>query len=191
MRTGLPQGCGRPFFLRGAAFERPFRRRLARGKGTDAGSGRWHDTLQNRRETLRHILPRAVALILCGAAPVAAQQVPTGPVDVGSISELASMAQDVGAMAADKLLVRDMLGQPLLGEGGETVGTVEDFVVVPGGRIVAALVETQDGSRIAVPFTAVKLGQAASSGMMQVPLPASELTGAEALRSLASQLTGG
>ncbi len=138
---------------------------------------------------MRHHLLPALALGLIVAAPAGAQQVPEA-FDVGSVSDLATMAGEVRGLAEDRLLVRDMLGEPLLGGDGETVGTVEDFVVIPGGRLVAAMVETGDGTRIAVPFAAVKLGQAAAAGMMQVPLDASDIRGSAELRSLAETLSG-
>lgn len=66
---------------------------------------------------------------------------------------------------------------------------MENFVVVPGGRLIAALVETEDGTRIAVPFTAVKLADAAEDAHMQVSLGASELQDMDELKSLAESLT--
>lgn len=122
-------------------------------------------------------------------APLAAQDVSLDlPEEITSTSGLSSAAETLAGQAEERLLIRDLLGKELMGADGETLGTVENFVVVPGGRLVAAVVETSDGARLAVPFAAVKLAAAAEGSPMQLSLPAAEVRGIEALRSLADSL---
>lgn len=71
---------------------------------------------------------------------------------------------------------------------GDTVGTIEDFAVVPGGRIIAALVSAGDGTVIAVPYAAIKVANAAGTASLDVPVHASELQGMSELKSLANSL---
>lgn len=120
------------------------------------------------------------------AAPASAQDLPSSLDDLTDASSIASAAQTLVEQAEDRILVRDMLGKEIKGSDGETIGTVENLAVVPGGRIVAAIVDTGQDSRIALPFAAVKLAGSASA--LEVPVPASELTGMSALRSLADSL---
>jgi hypothetical protein len=127
-----------------------------------------------------------VAAALLAGAPAAAQdgsgQTITDP------AALASAAKNLAGQAADRFLVRDLLGQKLTGVDGNTVGTVRNLVVVPGGRIVAVLVETGDGTRLAVPFTAVKLAGSGSAAPLSATVSASELKGMQELKSLAQSL---
>ena len=134
-----------------------------------------------RAETLAACLAAAIA------APAAAQD-NLLPDNLTSASAIASAAQSLAQAGQDKLLVRDLLGQPLTGSDGATVGTIENFAVIPGGRIIAVIVSTGDGTRIAVPYTAVKVASAAKAGL-QASVPASELTGMPELQSLANALT--
>ena len=108
------------------------------------------------------------------------------PSDPDALREVASR---LGEEAKDRALIADLLGKPLKGSDGDTIGKVRDFVVIPGGRLIAAIVQTPDGPRIAVPFTAVKLVGAAQSRGLEVPLTASEVSGMEELESLAGSLT--
>lgn len=134
----------------------------------------------------RNVIAIATAALTAGAA--GAQDLPL-PGEVTSLDDLSAAAETLAGMAADKLLVRDLLGQPLVGAEGAEIGTVENFVVLPGGNLVAALVETSDGGRIAVPFSAVKLGAAVQGAPMELPFAASEVAGLEALSSLADTLS--
>lgn len=95
--------------------------------------------------------------------------------------------ESLRGQARDQLLIRDLLDRELVGADGGTVGTVENFVVVPGGRLVAALVETGDGTRLAVPFQLVKL--AAGAEKVQATVSAGELTSTSRLKDLAGELT--
>lgn len=127
----------------------------------------------------------AMALALL-PVPSAAQDLPS-PGDLTSASGIASAARNLAGEAEDRLLVRDLLGKELKGADGNTLGTVEDLAVIPGGRVVAAIVSTGNGKRIAVPFAAVKLAGTGSS--LEVPVAASDLAGRAELRSLAESLS--
>jgi sporulation protein YlmC with PRC-barrel domain len=129
------------------------------------------------------VFPAAVIALV--AAPAVAQDLPS-PGDLTGSSAIASAAQSLLDQTEERLLVRDLLGKELKGADGEVVGTVENLAVAPGGRVIAAIVSTED-MRIAVPFGAVKLA-AAGSGL-EATVPASELTSMSELQSLAESLT--
>ncbi len=117
----------------------------------------------------------------------------TMPNAVTDVSELPDAARALAGMAEDKLLVADLLGMELTGRDGAVIGTVTDFVVIPGGRLIAAVLsggegDDGDGSgRIVVPFAAIKLNQGADR-VMGLTLTAEEVRGPEDLRSLSSTL---
>lgn len=138
---------------------------------------------------MRHL--KVLALVpLAWAGFAAAQDLPVDlPDSLTDAAGIASAAQTLGEAAMDRLLIKDLIGTELTGSDGNSVGTIEDFVVIPGGRIVAALIETGDGTRLAVPFAAVKVVNAASQVGLEVPVGASELQGMGELRALASSLT--
>ena len=121
------------------------------------------------------------------AAPACAQNTGMLPESLTSASSIASAAKTLQQAAQDKLLVRDLLGTQITGANGDTLGTVENFAVIPGGRIVAAIVSTGSGTMIAVPFTALKVAN--TGQQLQTTVPASELTGMSELQSLADSLT--
>ena len=79
--------------------------------------------------------PLALAALLALAAPLPA----LAQLDdiSGAAEEAASQLSDA---AADKLLLADMIGLEITGPNGDTVGTVEDLVAVPGGKLVAAVI---------------------------------------------------
>ena len=132
---------------------------------------------------LKHLI---VALI--AATPVAAQM-PSLPQDITSTSALQSAARAIAEAGGDKLLIRDLLDKPIVGKGGSEIGIVKNFAVVPATGMVAAIVETPDGGRLAIPLKAVKVGSAAGSAPLEVPFAASEVTGMSALSSLAETLS--
>ena len=137
----------------------------------------------HRRLTTICILPLAWSSI------AAAQNLPVDiPDSLTSTSSIASAAQSLREAGMDKLLIQDLIGKTLSGTDGNTVGTIEDFAVVPGGRIIAALVSTGDGTVIAVPYAAIKLANAAGTASLHVPVRASELQGMSELKSLANSL---
>jgi PRC-barrel domain len=120
------------------------------------------------------------------APPALGQSLPDVPDSLTDSSAIASAAQTIAEAAKDKVLVGDLIGQSLTGVEGDTIGTVENLVAVPGGRLVAALVRTSDGTRIAVPYAALKVSAAAQG--LSATVPASELTGMGELQSLAQSL---
>ncbi|WP_188914358.1 PRC-barrel domain-containing protein [Salinarimonas ramus] len=145
--------------------------------------------------TTSRLAPFALALVLpFAAAPALAQDAPaTGAPafseDVtGSISDAASALADAGENA---LLVRDLLGMELKDPSGETAGTVRNFVVIPGGRLVAAMVETPDGRRVPVPFAAIKLAGNAQAAEATLDQPLSELSADDAFGELEDALPTG
>jgi hypothetical protein len=113
-----------------------------------------------------HNLTRVAAAALIGflllVQPAASQEAKDGSSSQPtSVSAIASAATSLAGAAKDRLLIKDLLGKDLTGADGQAVGTVQDFALAPGGRLVAALVRLQNGSRIAVPFSAIKLAKAA------------------------------
>jgi PRC-barrel domain len=128
-----------------------------------------------------------IAAVLA-AVPAAAQESGSDAQRVSDPAALASAAKDLAGMASDRLLIKDLLGQELAGPDGNSVGTIEDLVVVPGGRVVAALVETSDGTRLAIPFAAVKLASAADGPPVSTTLKADEIKGMSELKTLAQTL---
>ncbi len=135
---------------------------------------------------------RPFLLIMVGAhfaGPVAAQS--SGP--PGDLASAAQNAiQALPSAAKDKLLVKDLLGAKVVGPGGNPVGTVEDLVVVPGGRVVAAIISTKakGAGRIPVPFSAVKLSRTAGTLGLTLPVEVSKLRAMKEIQSLADQLPG-
>lgn len=121
-----------------------------------------------------------VALSL-GPAPALAQSSGSQLLSQMAPGDVASAAADatkaLGSAAQDKLLVRDLLGAPVSGPGGATVGTIADLVVIPGGRVVAAIIAAK------VSHTAGKLG-------LTLPVSLSDLRGMKEVQSLAKAIPG-
>lgn len=134
---------------------------------------------------LRFVLP---ALVL--PALTVAQDLPDLPDTLETPEELGVAAETLAGTAADRVLVAGLIGSELAGPSGKALGTVENLVMLPGGRIVAALVEMPDGTRIAVPFQAVKIAGAAETARASVPFDAEELRDLPALADLATALDG-
>ena len=138
---------------------------------------------------LRYFLKPVCLLTFTWSSTAVAQDLPVDiPDGLTSASSIASAAQSLHKAAMDKLLVKDLIGKTLTGTDGNTVGTIENFAVVPGGRIIAALVSTGDGTLIAVPYAAIKIANAAGTASLNVPVRASKLQGMSELRSLASMI---
>lgn len=133
--------------------------------------------------------PFIAACLALAAGPTAAQDGGVLPDNLTNASAIASAANSLAGAAQDKLLIRDLLGKQITGSDGNRLGTVENFAVIPGGRIVAAIVSTGGGTTIAVPYTALKVTRAAQQAQLQTTVPASELTGMSELKSLANNLT--
>ena len=96
----------------------------------------------------------------------------------------ASAADAVVDMAESKLLIRDLLDTEIMGADGDSLGTVSDFVVLPGGNLVAVTVDLSDGGRIALPFELVKIQE----GAITATETAADLTGSQRLQDLAQTL---
>lgn len=111
-------------------------------------------------------------------------------------SDVASAAKNVldslPSAAQDKLLVRDLLGAKVTGPDGSELGTVENFAVIPGGRIIAAIVSAKGSGkgRVPVPFSVIKVSQSAGKLDLTVPVSLSELQGIKEVKSLAKKLPG-
>ncbi len=132
-------------------------------------------------------LAAPLALLLAG--PAAAQDDPFVKMgDLTSAVGIAEAAKKIRDTATAGMLVADLLGKELTGHDGETLGTVENFVVVPGGRLIAAVVETGDGARIAVPFAAIKL---AGLRGQRLPVTVEELRGMTELVDLGAAIDAG
>jgi sporulation protein YlmC with PRC-barrel domain len=139
-------------------------------------------------------LTRTAAAALIGApllaGSAASQDAGSGsapPLDTAS--KLISAAKSLSEVAKDALLIKDLLGLEVAGADGKSLGTVENFAVAPGGRLIAALLELKDGGRmIALPAGAIKLASAAQGGSLDLLVPASDVTSAAELESLAGAL---
>jgi len=112
------------------------------------------------------------------------------PADVASAATEAAKA--LGSAAQDKLLVRDLLGAPVSGPGGGTVGTIADLVVIPGGRVVAAIIAARDKEigRIPVPFSVAKISHTTGKLGLTLPISLSDLRGLKEIESLAEAIPG-
>lgn len=124
---------------------------------------------------------RAVFIVLalaCADEPAAAQ---SGSSSQGSGfgGAVQSAIGSLTGAAKDKVLIKDLLGMKVSGPGGGTIGTVSDFAVLPGGRMIAALLTTADPKigQIAVPFTAIKIASSAKTVSLSLPMTLPELTG--------------
>lgn len=136
---------------------------------------------------MRTVLQFCLALLAAVCALPAAAQ---GTGDIASAAK--SAADELASGAKDKLLVKDMLGADVTGPGGEKIGTVENLVVVPGGRVVAAIVATdaEDTGRIPVPFSVVKMAQAGGKLGLELPVGLSKLQGMKEVQALAGAVPG-
>ncbi|UEM18583.1 hypothetical protein JL100_015810 [Skermanella mucosa] len=142
---------------------------------------------------MRAILLPALILVAASMQTTPAMAQTTGAQTMTDVTSAAkSAAKTLGSAAQDKLLVRDMLGAGVSGPGGKTVGTVEDLVAIPGGRIVAAIIATDaaDMGRIPVPFTMVKVSRTAGKLGLDLPVGLSELKNMKEIQALAAATPG-
>lgn len=100
---------------------------------------------------------------LFAAAPASAQ-----------LDDLTGAAEEAVSMlkgaAADALLVGDLIGADVLGPSGEVVGTVDNLVAIPGGTLVAVIVDPSgDGQRFPIPYKAAKLSSTAQKTQVVLP----------------------
>ena len=132
-----------------------------------------------------------LAFALCLTSPALAQEgVAELPDEIAGSEAMASAAQAIVDAGAESVLLAGLIGSTVAGPGGEALGTVENLAAVPGGRLVAALMTLEDGTRIAVPYQALKVTGAAETLEATLPLGADELRGMDELTDLASQLDG-
>ena len=131
------------------------------------------------------------ALVLALALPCAAPAQDLDlPEEVAGSEALARAATTIAEAGVDKVLVADLIGLEVRGPGGEPLGTVEDLAAIPGGRLVAALMSLEDGTRIAVPYAALKVAGARGTLEATLPMSAEELGGMRELKELAASLGG-
>lgn len=135
-------------------------------------------------------LATAVALVALASGPGALAQGSGG----SPLGDLASAAGDavkaLQSAAKDSLLVKDILGAEVTDPRGGTVGHIENLVVIPGGRVVAAIVAIKDKGmgRIPVPFAAVKLQRKAGKLGVALPATLSEMKGMKEVQALTQAL---
>lgn len=102
--------------------------------------------------------------------------------------DLASAASDalsaVTDAAEDTLLVGDIIGQDIAGPGGETLGTVENLVAIPGGRLVGIVVAPEDGDRLVLPYQMLKIDTAAETTGLSLPVTLADARAMEAVGKL-------
>lgn len=133
----------------------------------------------------RPSIPRAPVLaalalaVACSPALAQSDSAPTPTPRPDGMEEAANALRDA---AENAILVRDLLGKEVADPSGESVGTIANLAVIPGGRIVAAILETPYGTRVPVPFAAVKVAAKASSVSLTKPL--SELQAGDAYGAL-------
>lgn len=116
--------------------------------------------------------------------------------DPAAIGDAASEAAELlGEKAKHKLLASEMIGRDVTGPGGDTIGTVEDLVVVPGGKVVAILVKPpggQSGKPVALPYQALKVsaaGKAAGKAGLSLPVGLDEARGIKGMQALTEAVT--
>ena len=130
---------------------------------------------------------RALLLAMTLPAAALAQDLEL-PEEILGSEALAEAATTVAEMGADTILIADVLGLEVKGPDGEVLGTVEDLATIPGGRLVAALMTLEDGTRIAVPYAALKVTSARDALEATLPVAAEELRGMTELHDLAAGL---
>ncbi|HUF56308.1 MAG TPA: hypothetical protein VMM55_07075 [Thermohalobaculum sp.] len=141
---------------------------------------------------MRPALMLAAALAL--PLPAAGMEPLQGLADPDAVADLAANAAGVVTeKAKDTLLVREMLGREITGPGGETVGTLGNLVVVPGGRIAAIVVLPGSGDPLVLPYQALKLSAAASAGEavgLSLPMDLEEARGLGPVQDLTAAVLG-
>lgn len=129
------------------------------------------------------LFPATAALLALLGAPALAQDLP----DLSSASSDAVSA--LSDAAENKLLIADLIGADVSDPSGSTVGTVDDLVAIPGGRIVAALIKPSDGGDlVSVPFKAVKVSQTADKASAALPDTLGAMRDSSAVQELSDAL---
>jgi hypothetical protein len=131
------------------------------------------------------------AALFTGQAPLAQSASDLTPPD-GVASAASDAVSALGSAAKDKLLVRDLLGASVTGPDGSDAGTIEDLVVIPGGRVVAAIVKAKsaDGERVPIPFAVAKMSRSAGKLGISLPVGLSQIRDMSQTRALAKQVPG-
>ena len=151
-----------------------------------------------------------LVLLLALASPAAAQSDGSGsgdegsdgspnPLDTATEAAGALASGDLGAAASaaaeairgaaeDRLLIADVIGAEVTGPDGASLGTVENLVAVPGGKLVAAVLAVEGGERLPVPYELVKVSSAADTLGISLPVGLEELRADEAVAALAGAL---
>ena len=147
----------------------------------------------------RMLAPLSVALIAASmmiAGTGAAQgtmEALTDPAKIGGAAQKA--ADQLKGNAKSKLLASQVIGRQITGPGGKTAGTVEDLVVVPGGQVVAILVNPSGGGQpVALPYGALKVSAASSAADemgLSLPVGLDEVRGMQGMQALTEAVTGG
>ena len=132
---------------------------------------------------------RVLALALMLPVAAAAQGLDL-PDEIAGSEGIAQAATTIAEAGVDKILIGDLIGLEVKGPEGDILGTIEDLAAVPGGRLVAAVMTLPDGTRIAVPYAALKVTGARDALEATLPATVGELGGMGALRDLASSLGG-
>ena len=94
----------------------------------------------------------------------------------------------LGEAAREQVFVADFPDSDAKGPGGDVVGTVRTVAVIPGGTIVAMVIDLEDGGRTAVPCRAVTVSRAPGQAGMTIPFTLAEMTGDAALAALGEAL---
>lgn len=144
----------------------------------------------------RILAPLALALI---AAPLTlsaeVDEAVEALTDPAAIGDAASQAADeLASKAEDKVLASEMIGREITGPDGDTLGEVEDLVVVPGGKVMAVLVRpSDDGELVALPYQALKVSAAAEGGDelgLSLPVDLEEARAIDGMQALTEAATG-
>ena len=85
-------------------------------------------------------------------------------------------------------MVADMLGAKVTTPSGDTAGTIRNLVAVPGGRLVAVILELSDGQKLAVPYDIMKVSSASDTLDLSIPMGVEALTGSQAVKEVSSLL---
>ncbi|WP_420391268.1 PRC-barrel domain-containing protein [Acuticoccus sp.] len=127
----------------------------------------------------------AAAAVLLLAPSALAQPQPA----VADLTGAASGAVDALSDAAeDRLRIADVLGASVTGPSGETVGTVEDLVAIPGGRLVAVILSLEDGGRLGVPYQTLAVSRTSDALGLSLPVGIDDLRQNETVSQLSSAL---
>ena len=130
-----------------------------------------------------------LTLAICLALPALAQDgLPDLPDEIAGSEAMASAARAILEAGEDKFLLADLIGREVTGPDGAALGTVDNLAALPGGRLVAALMTLEDGTRIAVPYQALSLSAAAGTLEATLPMSADQLSDMDELKDLAATL---